>query len=180
MERRTHLFSNDTASGLIGTFNDAIKLANSLRSHMKYYCTQKGYSCIILISISENRNGGKLLVGPKGKKLYKSKTNSKIPPHLHITCVGSPASTINKEITKYISSVFNVEENMISERCNIEHYDYKRISYVIKQSLKFRSLCVGDLSILGNLGKSFIEQSNKVYSELHISSKPIFPIRISN
>lgn len=140
------MLSVNVAAGTFTSYEDAVKEANAIKIWLQRLCSKKGYSCKAIIGVSRNNPAvGSITTKKRGRGrplttfVRKSKLMkpADVDAHIHIVLLGNPASTIADELAKRLNKKYRKRVAWVKD-CS----DYVRnaVSYVVKQSLKVRTL----------------------------------------
>lgn len=178
-KRRTRVLSVNIAAGTFASYEEAVKEANAIKIWLQRLCSKKGYSCKAIIGVSRNNPAvGSITTKKRGRGrplttfVRKSKLMkpADVDAHIHIVLLGNPASTIADELAKRLNKKYRKRVAWVKD-CS--GYVRNAVSYVVKQSLKVRTLDYDPKGILATdaseydvaLGEAMEEYRNIAFTK---------------
>ena len=176
--RETKIMAFDINSKVFNNYEETLHKANAIKRHIEYQCSKKGYSSIVYIGVSvDDSHNGNVTTGFRGKRLFNYVDNiqkSDTPPHIHMIVLSNPGETLTKELKKYFYKYQYKCENEVVWCKSCADYIEKRVDYVVNQSIKFRTVTVGDVKILEPLATEFCRAIEKCNLKMG-NPKLVFP-----
>lgn len=145
-QRETHIYHQSVSSTINLSFDEMVRLANSLKKSTSRYIKKKEYSCIVLISVCcIDIERARIRVGFRGKKSIVRKKGYKdcdptVNPHLHIVTFANPGETISKYIHNYIEKKLK-GKSVWSTHAHQEKSWKTYLRYDFEQAMKNRTIC---------------------------------------
>ena len=168
-ERATNVIEVNISSGVLPSFDDARKAADSIKMWLIRFCREKGYSVKGIIGVSMNNpHTGCITTKKTGRRgrpatVFERKTGFMRPtetePHIHMVFYANPASTLVEELMRHINKKFK-RVACQKEYC-ITYYDVA-LDYLFKQSKKVRTVEYDESGILNNDDLGFCRLSNEL------------------
>ena len=137
------------SAGVFPTLDAARKEADSLKAWIKRHFPPKGYTCRVVIGVSENNpHTGEISTAKTGKRGRPRKefvrTNGTMQPtttapHIHIIIYAEPAETVAKEIAARLNAKYGKGKRVAWVK-NCGGYVQTAARYILKQSIKIRTV----------------------------------------
>ena len=183
-KRRTRVLSVNIAAGTFATYEEAVKEANAIKIWLQRLCSKKGYACKAIIGVSKNNPAVGCITTKKrgcGRPLTTFVRKSKlmkpadVDAHIHIVVYCNPASTIADELAKRLNKKYRKRVAWVKD-CS----DYVRnaVSYVVKQSLKVRTLDYDPKGVLAADASEYdaaLGEAMEEYRNIAFTKKPSIP-----
>lgn len=106
--RVTKKMSVNISAGTFKTFEEAVKEANAIKGWLNRLCKRKGYSCRVMIGVSENNPHTGKVTGARTGKPGRPKNifvrgngvmrPTTTDPHIHIVLIANPAETVAQAV----------------------------------------------------------------------------------
>lgn len=168
-ERATNVIEVNISSGVLPTFDEARKAADSIKMWVIRHCREKGYSVKGIIGVSMNNpHTGCITTKKTGRRgrpatVFERKTGFMRPtetePHIHMIFYANPASTLVEDLMGHINKKFK------RVACQKEYcitYLEVAVDYLFKQSKKVRTVEYDEGGILNNDDLGFCRLSNEL------------------
>ena len=141
--RKTKVIKVNIAAGTYTSYEEAVREANALKRWLIRLCEKKGYSCKAVMGISMNNPHTGTIKTKGRKKEFVVSGGAMIPSlvdaHIHMVIYGNPADMIIKELRTHLNKKH--KRNVIwSKECKTTEEVENGVNYVIKQSLKIRTI----------------------------------------
>lgn len=171
--RKTKAMSVNISAGTFPTVEDAVREANAIKRWLVRLCEKRGYSCKAKIGVSENNAHSGTVVASKGgrgkpKKIFERNPNSMLPSkveaHIHIVLFGNPADMIVAELRKHLNKKYK-RSVVWSKDCS--GYISNAVKYLIKQSIKTRSVDYDRQDILSADAWEYVEAIREAEEEIY-------------
>ena len=169
-ERKTKAIAFNISAGTFGSFEEAVKEANSIKIWLARLCERHGYSCKALLGVSKNnphvgsvktkRTGGR----GRPSTVFERKSHMMRPaetePHLHLVLYANPADMISCLLAKHLNNKYKRKVVWFND-CS--DYVEEAVDYALRQSLKVRTLEYDATAVLDEDTIGFyaaVEQAN--------------------
>lgn len=169
-KRKTKAIAFNISAGTFGSFEEAVKEANSIKIWLARLCERHGYSCKALLGVSKNnphvgsvktkRTGGR----GRPAAVFERKSHMMRPaetePHLHLVLYANPADMISCLLAKHLNSKYKRKVVWFND-CS--DYVEEAVDYALRQSLKVRTLEYDAAAVLTDDTIGFyaaVEQAN--------------------
>lgn len=154
--RVTKKMSVNISAGTFKTFEEAVKEANAIKGWLNRLCKRKGYSCRVMIGVSENNPHTGKVTGTRTGKPGRPKNifvrgngvmrPTTTDPHIHIVLIANPAETVAQALVKHLNTKYGKRVAWAKD-CS-DYYD-TAVDYLKRQSLAIRRVeWNGDLLFL--------------------------------
>ena len=192
-KRKTKAIAFNISAGTFGSFEEAVKEANSIKIWLARLCERHGYSCKALLGVSKNnphvgsvktkRTGGR----GRPSTVFERKSSyimrpAETEPHLHLVLYANPADMISSLLAKHLNNKYKRKVVWFND-CSA--YVEEAVDYALRQSLKVRTLEYAAAAILDEDTIGFyaaVEQANTnagcvrvAFTQVEIEKSPETP-----
>lgn len=146
-QRKTKIIAFHISAGTYKSFDGALKEANAIKIWLQRLCVQKDYACKAIIGVSQNNPSVGAITAEKKigrgrpssifKRTSLMMKPSTTEPHIHIILFANPASMITSLLARHLNNKHKRKVCFFADCCD---YTEEAVSYVMRQSLKLRSV----------------------------------------